>query len=375
MKGEMYMVHKKTDGSVNSRNNNTPIGNEAAKLQNTRPRDSSAKTIFGNHVLCAQFLRGYTGIELLKDVQPEDIEDITDRYLWLWQEERDTDSVKKVHLRDSPDADTLFLITLIEHQSTVDYDMSFRILRYIVQILTDYAEDKKAAAKTKDFRYPPVLPIIFFDDHRNWTAETNFKNRVYLSDILGEFIPSFHYLVVPLARYSNQELIDKGDELSLIMLIDKLRSAADFQGLKEIPREYFEELAKNAPEAVLELISKIISLLLFRLNVPKAEVADFTDHIQRRDFTMLFEHFEAYDVQATRAESRSEGRAEGLAEGRASAIIELLEELGTVPDDIRDKIMKETDLDILKKWNKAAARADSIAQFVKDNLNRWFLFL
>lgn len=149
------------------------------------------------------------------------------------------------------------------------------------------------------------------------------------------------------------------------MLIDKLRSAADFQGLKEIPREYFEELAKNASEAVLELISKIISLLLFRLNVPKAEVADFTDHIQRRDFTMLFEHFEAYDVQATRAKSK----AEGLAEGRASAIIELLEELGTVPDDIRDKIMKETDLDILKKWNKAAARADSIAQFAKDNLN------
>lgn len=365
------MVHKKTDGSVNSRNTNTPIGNEAAKLQNTRPRDSSAKTIFGNHVLCAQFLRGYTGIELLKDVQPEDIEDITERYLWLWQEERDSDSVKKIHLRNrsGTDTDTLFLITLIEHQSTVDYDMSFRILRYIVQILTDYAEDKKAAAKTKDFRYPPVLPIIFFDDHRNWTAETNFKNRVYLNDILGEFIPSFHYLVVPLARYSNQELIDKGDELSLIMLIDKLRSAADFRGLKEIPREYFEELAKNAPEAVLELISKIISLLLFRLNVPKAEVADFTDHIQRRDFTMLFEHFEAYDVQATRAESRSEGRAEGLAEGRASAIIELLEELGTVPDDIRDKIMKETDLDILKKWNKAAARADSVAQFVKDNLN------
>lgn len=80
---------------------------------------------------------------------------------------------------------------------------------------------------------------------------------------------------------------------------------------------------------------------------------------------MLFEHFEAYDVQATRAKSK----AEGLAEGRASAIIELLEELGTVPDDIRDKIMKETDLDILKKWNKAAARADSVAQFAKDNLN------
>ena len=362
---------------------NSHIEKKTTKLQNTRPKDSSAKTIFDNHVLCAQFLRGYTGIDLLKDVQPEDIEDISERFLWLWQEERDSDSVKKIHLRDCPDSgtDTLFLITLIEHQSTVDYDMSFRILRYIVQILTDYAEDRKDTVKKKDFRYPPVLPVIFFDDDRNWTAETNFKNRVYLSDILGEFIPDFHYLVVPLARYSNQELIDKGDELSLIMLIDKLRSAADFRQLKEIPREYFEELAQNAPEAVLELIAKIISVLLFRLNVPKDEVAEFTDHIERRDFSMLLDHFEAYDVQATRAESRAQGRTEGLAEGRSQGLaegrkvglalstIDFLEDLGTVSDNIRDRIMQESDLEILKKWNKAAARAKSVEQFAKDNLS------
>ena len=157
------------------------------------------------------------------------------------------------------------------------------------------------------------------------------------------------------------------------MLIDKLRSAADFRQLKEIPREYFEELAQNAPEAVLELIAKIISVLLFRLNVPKDEVAEFTDHIERRDFSMLLDHFEAYDVQATRAESRAQGRTEGLAEGRtegrADAIIELLEDLGPVSDNIRNRIINETDLDTLKKWNIAAARADSVEQFAKDNLS------
>lgn len=43
------------------------------------------------------------------------------------------------------------------------------------------------------------------------------------------------------------------------------------------------------------------------MNVPKEEVADFTDRVERRDFTMLFENFEAYDVQETRRISRAEG--------------------------------------------------------------------
>lgn len=62
---------------------------------------------------------------------------------------------------------------------------------------------------------------------------------------------------------------------------------------------------------MLKLIGKIISVLLLRMNVPKEEVADFTDRVERRDFTMLFENFEAYDVQETRRISRAEGKAEG----------------------------------------------------------------
>lgn len=34
------------------------------KIRNTKPKDSGAKLIFDNHILCAQFLRGYTDVEL-----------------------------------------------------------------------------------------------------------------------------------------------------------------------------------------------------------------------------------------------------------------------------------------------------------------------
>lgn len=124
------------------------------RIRNTRTKDSGAKLIFDNHILCAQFLRGYTDVDLLKDVQAEDIEDITERFLWMWQEGRDSDSVKKIRLKGIPGVETLYLIVLIEHQSKVDHDMPFRMLRYIVQVLTDYAQEqekkKKESPKRKD---------------------------------------------------------------------------------------------------------------------------------------------------------------------------------------------------------------------------------
>lgn len=60
-------------------------------IRNTRIKDSGAKLIFDNPILCAQFLRGYTDVDILKNVRPEDIEDVSERFLWMWQENRDSD--------------------------------------------------------------------------------------------------------------------------------------------------------------------------------------------------------------------------------------------------------------------------------------------
>ena len=76
---------------------------------------------------------------------------------------------------------------------------------------------------------------------------------------------------------------------------------------------------------------------------------------------MLFENFEAYDVQETRRISRVEGRAEGKAED----ILELLEDIGNVSDELKERIMKEKNLEILRKWHKAAARAENLEQFLE----------
>lgn len=339
---------------VNSKEKNvTETANSV--VANQHVKDNGAKLIFKDPILCAEFLRGYVDVDILKDVQPEDIEDISERFVSMWQEERDSDSVKKIRVKDT----SLYVITIVEHQSKIHYDMSFRMLRYIVMVLTDYEAEQerlhKGITKTKDFKYPPVIPIIYYEGSDNWTSVRNFKERVHLSDVLGDYIPSFEYIVIPLREYSNDDILAKKDELSLVMLINKLKSSDEFKSLKDIPPEYLKNLENNTPEYLLRLISKIIAVLLYRINIPRSEVETFTDQIMRREFSMLFDSFEAYDVQAVRKESKIQTYIEN--------ILSLLEDFGTIPDTLRELLEKETSLETLKSWLKLAARAESLEDF------------
>lgn len=59
-----------------------------------------------------------------------------------------------------------------------------------------------------------------------------------------------------------------------------------------------------------------------------------------------------------------EGKTEGKTEGKAENILELLEDCGSIPKELQKQIMEEKDLDILKKWLKLAAKAETVEEFV-----------
>lgn len=63
---------------------------------------------------------------------------------------------------------------------------------------------------------------------------------------------------------------------------------------------------------------------------------------------------------------RKEGKAEGKAEGKVDAIIELLEDLGSIPEALKTQLEGEMDLNTLSTWLKMAAKAESIDQFAKE---------
>ena len=87
------------------------------------------------------------------------------------------------------------------------------------------------------------------------------------------------------------------------------------------------------------------------INSRAREVEQFTDQIRGGEFQMLFDSFEAYDVQETRRISKAED------------VLELLTELGAVSEELRRTVMETKDLEKLKTWLKLAAKTESVEQF------------
>lgn len=124
----------------------------------------------------------------------------------------------------------------------------------------------------------------------------------------------------------------------------------DFVGadLKESMKEYDDEFVKALQKSV-------------------AHVKKSREMEERFMLLELVLHEERMAARAEgHAEGHAEGRLEGRLEGKAEEIVGFLEELSVVPEDLREKIMKEKDLIVLKRWLKLAARAESIEQFLKE---------
>ena len=85
----------------------------------------------------------------------------------MFTEERYADTVKRVKISEN---NTLFFISLIEHKTKVDYNVSMQLLRYMVYIWEDYEKEMERAhkgiTKTRDFKYPPILPIVYYEGDR-----------------------------------------------------------------------------------------------------------------------------------------------------------------------------------------------------------------
>jgi hypothetical protein len=265
------------------------------RITNSKVEDNGAKLIFENPTLCAQLLRDYSNIDLLKNVKPEDITDVTERYIPMFTEERNADVVKKVRINDNEDV----FIALIEHKSAVDYNVSMQILRYMVYIWEDYErrQEKRipGVSKLAGFKYPPIFPIVYYNGDGNWTADLSFKNRIALSDIFLPYLPDYTYHLVNTADYSNDELVKKNDGLSFLMIINKIKSSEAFNSI-DLPKEYLDSLSANSPEDVLDVLARVVAVLLRKQYVPEDEIQSFVSQIKERRMSDLFEGFKGINV-------------------------------------------------------------------------------
>ena len=311
----------------------TPTVLNSTQINNPMLRDSSSKIIFADNILSSQFLRDYADMEILRQIRPEDIEDVSERYVPLYSTERNSDTVKRVDIskylpsreymeiktQDSPSLTgpskdkpmknvkplklPLYIISLVEHKTQVEYNVVMQLLRYMVHIWEDYEKEMDkmhpGVSRRKGFQYPPILPIVYYEGTDRWTASTDLADKIFCGKLLGKYLPHFQYQLVTLHDYSNEELLARGDEISLAMLINKIQTFEDMLAFTGLPEEQLERILKDTPEYLLGTLADVLRALLYHMNLSEKEVEGAVAKIKERRMGLLFENAKL-DIQEER---------------------------------------------------------------------------
>lgn len=294
-------------------------GNEETEKQrkgilNEHRADSGAKLIFEDNTLCCQFLNGYVQLPFFKDVKPEDIEDVSAEFTPMFSEERYADRVKKIKIHTESENTakevTFFLVSVVEHKTQVDYNIHMQIFRYMVYIWERYAREceKKDpdCTRRKGFQYPPIIPIIYYEGKGKWTAPEQFKDKIVFGEQFEKYLPNFSYYIVPIHQYSNEMLMEHGDEISMVMMFNRMQTVKDIEELRKLPMNKINAILQETPDYLLGIIEKVFRAFLLEENVPEEETDELVGMVKERHMGRLFENMDKMDIQAERRNTQRE---------------------------------------------------------------------
>ena len=323
--------------------------------------DKGYKRIFSIKKHFLHFIKKYIALEWMMELEEKDLELIDKEFITDQFDTYESDLVYKVYTKES----VIYLFFLLELQSYNDFTMPFRLLVYMTAIWLDHFKNcDKNKRSQKGYRLPAIMPIVLHNSERNWTASCKFSQMISDAQLFGKYVVDFEYALVSVNTLTESKISDSNTLIDNIFLADKKRTRQDWtDGIAELMHR-IRAMDTNDLNEWITWFSNVIR----KLNeYERGELITQIKEGDEKDMCSSFERLLNKEKADGRAEGWKDGRAEGWkdgrAKGKAEAVIELLEDLGDLSDSLKACIMEQTDLELLKKWHKAAAKAKSIEEF------------
>ena len=200
----------------------------------------------------------------------------------------------------------------------------------------------------KGYRLPAIMPIVLHNSERNWTASCKFSQMISNAELFGKYVVDFEYALISVNTLTESKISNSNTLIDNIFLADKKRTRQDWtDGIAELMQR-IRAMDTNDLNEWITWFSNVIR----KLN--EDERGELITQLKEGDEKDMCSSFERL---------LNKEKADGRAEGKAEAVIELLEDLGELSNSLKTCIMEQTDLELLRKWHKAAARAESIEEF------------
>lgn len=152
----------------------------------------------------------------------EKIELYNSRFITSKYKDKESDIVYKVKDKN--------IFFILEHQSTIDYSMPYRMMQYSIEIMRLIINEKESKKKT--FKYPQIIPIVIYTGENKWDAKLSMKELVEKVDWYEE---KEEINLVDINEYTKEELLQENNILSKVMLLEKSKNKIEFmKNVKEV---------------------------------------------------------------------------------------------------------------------------------------------
>ena len=289
-------------------------------------------------------------------------------------QQRESDVLLSVRFNDETGTDELLIYILIEHQSTVDKTMGFRLLSYMMQIWEAQRKEwESSKAPVSEWRLQPILPILFYTGDGRWTTPLSLTAIMDVPEILSRFVPSFDTLFLDVKLTDPEVLTEAGHPLGWLLSVLQKEDAEDTSEISEALLAAVSHLAgvdeAFAPQ-VAEAFRYFVQLIYHRRSVEEREalIGIIRDHIEDKEALETMAQTTA-ELLIEQGEARGlvKGKVEGKVEGKQDAVLKILQHrFQQVPDTLSQKIAEIQSIPKLDTLLERAMIAESLEQIDKE---------
>ena len=267
--------------------------------------DAAYKQLFARPRMVRDLLEGFAARGWSGNLDFGTLEPLPASYVSSDLQQRHGDLVWRIRFSDDR---WLYLLLLLEFQSTVDPAMAVRMLAYTALLYQRLAAD---GALRDPGALPPVLPVVIYNGRGSWTARTEVSDLVAGGGgELSPYQPSQRYYLLDEARLADDDL-PAGNLVSALIGLEKGRDAERLQG----PLRALIDLLGGEEDRELRRVFATWITQVVRLpeRLPD-ETLEPLEHL-KETYTMLEETVQGW-IEEGRVRGIEQGRVEGIEQAR-----------------------------------------------------------
>ncbi len=171
--------------------------------------DKLYRDFFNDSIEFSAFLKSFLNFE----IEPSSLVPYNSDYITEDYKNRRSDVVYKV--KNEP------IYIFLEHQSSIDYSISYRIWEYYNLLLKSAVDVRKI--KEKNYKLPVIIPILLYTGNKKWNLKPNLQSKQYDNPYRKDIL-DFKYDYINIFDYSTTELLNMNSMVSYLLATDKCRT-------------------------------------------------------------------------------------------------------------------------------------------------------